>query len=343
MLVLISITKSTFIYGQNSSMLDKLQGKTWIPQSEPHNMKYQYTQSIQTTTRNIKGKDMPINNSFYLSDEVEWEFNNSKVGKIKNGKYIVINAPFGIVIYENGESPNAVTFEILNLDNTELKLKSLFGDIYIYRALEVFDLKYILSQVPAEKNTFDITKNTAFLPSYDFPVNVSTIPDRRYTNVQLTQYSTVSGLRGRVFRKYTPTGIANRHILVVSFGDAKHDRTDVLCLVDNNGKILATLEGMVIVNGITVKQYRMAKSGDGVTIYRVVPNSSTSLSFENITGFSGYISKQGYSITNGNTFSSMKTSDCVSKTGTFTESILSNQNKNIWQYVINGTTVSYGE
>ncbi len=194
MLMLTGMVNSAFIYGQNSSMLDKLQGKTWIHHQSAR--KFKYTQSTQTTILYRPG--ITINNSFYLSDEVEFDFNNSKVGKIPNGKYLIINAPFGVFIDDNGKSPNAVTFEILELDNAELKLKSLFGDIYIYRALEVFDLKYILSQVPAEKNTFDITKNTAFLPSYDFPVNVSTIPDRRYTNVQLTQYSTVSGLRGRV-------------------------------------------------------------------------------------------------------------------------------------------------
>jgi len=332
-LILIGITNSAFVYGQSGSTLDKLQGKTWRSQSRGGDPRdYKFTRSDKIYIIQNESWSRP----FYLSDQIETKFDFNKVGKIENGKYIIVEG------YDPDDKFFSVfVYEILKLDDTEFTIKLSNGSIAPHKALEVCTMKYVLNSVPTTSTPFNATKTAEFQAAYRFPINTTAIQDRLYTNVQLTQYTDVAAQkRGRFFRKFTPSGVTNRHIIVVSFGDTYDNRTDVLCLVDANGNILDKMEGRITVNGLTVKQYQM--TSNGMTIYRVVPTSAASLPFNNITNFSGYITKTGF-VVNGDSFSSVKTSGDVSKTGTVTESFLSNPTSNLWQYVVNGTTISYGE
>ena len=198
------------------------------------------------------------------------------------------------------------------------------------QTISLFSMKYVLENTPIEKLPFNATKNWGFPKGYNYPIDNSNkkIPEKLYDNVQLTQYTGIdSEQRGEFFRKFLlPSGI---YIVVVSFGGASDWRTDVLCTVDKEGNVLSTLEGMVRVMDITVKQYRIAENGSAIYISRVVPSSSTSLRFENISSFSGYIETVGYSIKDGK-FSGV--TSVTSQTKTFTKNLLSDPNVNLWEY-----------
>ena len=67
---------------------------------------------------------------FYLSDTVEQRFDDSKVGKNQNGKYLIIK---GDPSHEVGSFSVS---EILKLDGTEFKIKSLrSGSVSSHKAI----------------------------------------------------------------------------------------------------------------------------------------------------------------------------------------------------------------
>ena len=324
--ILIGITNSAFIYGQKTD-LEKLQGKTWIYQwdvgyEDEGGWKMKYDCCKETYTLYSAKKEYPSYDfPFYLSNQIETQFVHSKVGSVQNGRYM---------IYSRGTAGTSVQ-EILKLTETELTMQSIkSGNILSYRALEYFTMKYVLDNTLKGTLPFAPTKKTGFLEGYNFPINSTTIPDRLHTCVQLTSpTNNASAARGKFFRKFTA---GSYNLVIVTFGDLTKNRTDVLCIVDNNGTIRSTLEGWVTVDGMAVKSYSIQGNGD-VYISRIVPSSSTSLSFGNIddsTVFSGNVETAIYS-TSGGSFV-YKETKAPSLIKTFTRELMSDPSKEVGGY-----------
>lgn len=118
LIIFLTITNKD-LYSQNAvSTLDKLIGKEWFT-IFPGEKKFSnfdiYTKEIRTTTFRFNNVDSKLFYQFYLSDKAETIFNNSDVGKIEEGKYI-------ITLSEKGKLG---VFEIITLTSTSLELKNL--------------------------------------------------------------------------------------------------------------------------------------------------------------------------------------------------------------------------
>ena len=125
-LILTGILNSAFIYGQSGSTLDKLQGKTWRIQWSDDYMDYQFTR----TDKIYMFEDEPTSRPFYLSDQIETQFNESKVGTVTNGRYIIVEGSD-----PDDEYFRVFVYEIMKLDNTEFTIKLRNGSIATHRAL----------------------------------------------------------------------------------------------------------------------------------------------------------------------------------------------------------------
>ena len=340
-LVLISIANNAFVYGQSgSTTLNKLQGKTWRYQwtpgtEESYDSELKFSCCALTSTAffySILGEEEEIiahSRLFYLSDTYESLFDDNKVGKNQNGKYLVVKGDGSPEDDDEYNTESIFVYEILKLTDTEFIIKHLItGTVSNYKALEVCTMKYVMDNTPTEKTPFSV-KGKTFLDGYNFPINNKTIPDRLYKNVQLTQYTNnTTGARGKFLRKCLLTN--GNYIVIVSFGDVYNDRTDVLCLVDKNGNILSTLEGMVIVNSVKVKEYSITGADGIVYISQVVPSTSTpSLSFEGFPNFSGNAVIYTYYVTGGQF---VKNSTNTGQEKTFTKSRMSDPDLNVPQY-----------
>jgi len=339
-LTLISIMNGAFVYGQSGSMLNKLQGKTWrclwAPGSEENFQdELKYSCCTETSTAffyNMPGEeDEEITHSdpFYLSDTYESLFDDNKVGKNQNGKYLVVKGDGSPEDDDEYNTESIFVYEILKLTDTEFTIKHLItGTVSNYKALEVCTMKYVMDNTPTEKTPFNV-KGKTFLDGYNFPINNKTIPDRLYKNVQLTQYTNnTTGARGKFLRKCLLTN--GNYIVIVSFGDVYDNRTDILCLVDKNGTILDKLEGQVTVEGVTVKEYSITGADGIVYISQVVPSTSTpSLSFEGFPNFSGNVVVTSYYIVGGKF---VKSSTNTNPEKTFTKSRMSDPDLNVPQY-----------
>ena len=289
-LILTGIANSAFVYGQGGSMLEKLQGKIWRYQGYSHPIDEKFT----CCTRMFVGDRVPADKPFYLSDTPETKFDHSKVGKIQNGKYLIVE---GIPGRDNEwETWSISVSEIVKLNDTELTFKLRDGSFMTYRALESCTIKNIMSLTPNEKTPFS-GRGKAVLNGYNFPVNNKTIPDRLYSNVQLTQYKTVSESRGKFLRKFQLT--SGYYIVIVSFGNIIDDRTDILCLVDKNGNILDRLEGQITVAGVTAKEYTVISTDGTVYVSQVVPTQTPPLLFETFSSFLGNVVVSTYKVVNG--------------------------------------------
>ncbi len=99
-------------------------------------------------------------------------------------------------------------------------------------------------------------------------------------------------------------------MVIVRFGDLYQSRTEVLCIVDKSGNILSTLEGLVMVNAMLIKQYSITGDNGNITIEQIVPDAAVpSLSFKDVTIFPGNIVSTSYTVNAGKfVVSSKKTS-----------------------------------
>lgn len=121
--ILWTISTMNITYGQNVTTQEKLMNKTWkLQQTNIDNLlvtiKYTSEKEIKTVT--YKKDQHSISNSYYLSNEVNWKFNEQEIGKTKEGKYIIINM---IVGPQGNEYEEVDILEILQLTNTTLKIK----------------------------------------------------------------------------------------------------------------------------------------------------------------------------------------------------------------------------
>lgn len=133
MITLIIISVST--YGQDSlSVMDKLMATTWKGQLTPDGVTEKdflalekYTTTNQTGTIITKTESYTADiGRYYLSDTVDTYFDNNKVGKVVNGKYIVTK-----------RKENFTVYEILKLDSSEFIFKNLTNmSIVKYKAFK---------------------------------------------------------------------------------------------------------------------------------------------------------------------------------------------------------------
>jgi len=131
-LIQIGAAGSVSVYGQ--SMLDKLTGKTWEFEhpagKQEYEIKDRYSNSNRTSAIYARGKELSEYQPFYLSDTVDARFDDSKVGKNRNGKYLIIKGEPG------NEVGSFAVFEILKLNSTEFVIKSLRSNsVFRHRAV----------------------------------------------------------------------------------------------------------------------------------------------------------------------------------------------------------------
>jgi len=324
-----------YFYAQSGTTMEKLQGRIWGWEfhdgRDLHRSDLLYDLYAETSSIYHEGKKLSASNPFYLSNTIDVQFDDSKVGKTQNGKYLIRkgNGALG--------SPTIFVDEILTLNDKELKTKYVtHGTVVTYKNLG-YSMQYIINKMNTEKLPFEGTKQAKFIEQSGLPISNPTtsntysidnsvVSAKLYKNVQLTEYENVVVNEGKFFRKVQLSN--GNYIVVVTFGGIGVSwRTDMLYLVDKNGNVLSSLEGGVTFSGMTVKQYRIMDSGS-VFVSQVRPSSSTALRFD-LTSFSGYVETLVYGIVDGK-FKNMSGSGTSTKT--FTKALLSDPNKNVWQY-----------
>lgn len=110
---------------QNISTLDLLTGKEWtmqFPSKQSYTFKELYSKNEQNVIYTYNGEITETKVPFYLSDSIVPTFDSSKVGKIKNGKYIILH----VDEKKKGVKRKVIkTYEIIKLTTTELILRNL--------------------------------------------------------------------------------------------------------------------------------------------------------------------------------------------------------------------------
>ena len=128
-LILITLAASQFSFSQSSTTtIGRLVDKDWI-RIFPSEKQYMYTDSynreIITTVFVYNNSEVKLFSKYYLSDTIDFTFNENNVGKVYDGKYLV----------KKNEKGDVSVFEILNLSNNTLKLKNIRnGSIIRYKA-----------------------------------------------------------------------------------------------------------------------------------------------------------------------------------------------------------------
>jgi hypothetical protein len=117
--ILVANLASVTSYGQTSFKLSDLQGKVWIQQGLGNQLnEEQYENQKLVITLN---KKYTVEFEYYLSDNLDNSFDQSKVGKIMEGKYIIRRA----LRDNSAQTPIRVsTFEIIELSQNKLVLKN---------------------------------------------------------------------------------------------------------------------------------------------------------------------------------------------------------------------------
>lgn len=138
-MVIIAIFCIGNLSAQEKTIAGMLQEKEWVMQF-PHkvefSMEIKFIGNDYVGVFKFEGKEVEARSPYYLSDEVNWMFNEQKVGCTENGKYIIVN--------ENRKNPKTgpykevIIYEILKLTETELQLKNLRNNsILSYKSEEV--------------------------------------------------------------------------------------------------------------------------------------------------------------------------------------------------------------
>ena len=114
----------TLLFSQEKSVQEQLMSKNWMHDATESRLfcveiNYEKTECIQYII--LKKKGTGIHFVYYLSDSIETQFDNSKVGKKTNGKYIVYS-------YTGEKNDSFFIDEILELTDHLFKHKSIKGD-----------------------------------------------------------------------------------------------------------------------------------------------------------------------------------------------------------------------
>ncbi|GHT78341.1 hypothetical protein AGMMS50262_20870 [Bacteroidia bacterium] len=198
---------------------------------------------------------------------------------------------------------------------------------------EALTIGEAINKMPVTATPFNATKsgsNARFTQSNTYGIyRYTAIPDKLYDNVQLTQYTNADDpeLWGTTFRKFSILNSTNV-LLVVSFGGATDWRTDVMCVVNPSGQILSTLEVVICVADIYVKQFRITAQNQ-IIVTSIKPTSTTSIPFATLKNFYGYRQDIAYSINAQGQF--IQGSVQTYKSKTYTRSYLWDEDINLWE------------
>jgi hypothetical protein len=99
-------------------------------------------------------------------------------------------------------------------------------------------------------------------------------------------------------------------------------------VVNPNGTIVSVLEGTVSGSDVYVKQFRI-NAQNQVIVTRIVPTTTTSITFATFTSFVGYRQDIVYSINVQGQF--VQNSVVTYQSKTYTRSYLENLNTNLWE------------
>ena len=103
-------------YAQKLDTLDMLMAYKWKYTPREHVVVYNtYNANIIESQNIFEHDELTFNSLYYLSNEIETVFEQSKVGEIKNGKYIIIF---------NDKKNNHSVSEIIELNELNLIIKS---------------------------------------------------------------------------------------------------------------------------------------------------------------------------------------------------------------------------
>lgn len=118
---------SLFSTAQGTFKLTDLQGKNWYMKGLADNQttEEKYENDRITT---IIGGSLIFNSEYYLSDVVEKDFDSTKIGQVKEGRFI-IRRPVRSKSKPNQPLSISV-FEIIELSSTKLVYKSYSQSIY---------------------------------------------------------------------------------------------------------------------------------------------------------------------------------------------------------------------
>lgn len=93
--LVLALTNLSAIYAQSKSTLDMLVDKEWMiqfPSNDHPRQGFVFTTMQQIDFLVYRGERIEKFNPFYLSDICETKFDSLKVGKSKEGKFIVVNS-----------------------------------------------------------------------------------------------------------------------------------------------------------------------------------------------------------------------------------------------------------
>ena len=128
-LIVIALAASQYLFSQSSTTaLGRLVDKEWkmiFPSEKQYKYTDSYSKEIITTIFVYNNSEVKLFSKYYLSDNIVSTFNESNMGKVYDGKYLV----------KNNDKGDVSVFEILILSNSTLKLKNIRnGSIICYKA-----------------------------------------------------------------------------------------------------------------------------------------------------------------------------------------------------------------
>lgn len=108
--------------------LDEICFKTWQLNLEGKSYYSQlyFDRENKISTFFYDGKSYPVKYPFYLSDEVEKEFDEKKIGKVNSGHYIIVY---------NTKAGTVHVYEIKNITDTSLQIHVVKDDIMATNAV----------------------------------------------------------------------------------------------------------------------------------------------------------------------------------------------------------------
>ena len=114
---------STLLFSQEKSVQERLMSKEWMldaTEARPHAVGLSFAEKefLFSIIIGENRSSMPV--PYYLSDSIETQFDNSKIGQITHGKYIVYS-------YSGEKNDSFFINEILELTDIFLKCKDIKG------------------------------------------------------------------------------------------------------------------------------------------------------------------------------------------------------------------------
>lgn len=157
-----------------------------------------------------------------------------------------------------------------------------------------------------------------------------TVPDRIFTNVQLTNFERASTdpASGAILLLKFIIPNSNMFLIVVSFGNFYGgDETITLSVVNSDGIITSSLLASVTGIDAYVKQCRII-SQNQIIVTTIMPYVTTSIPFDNLTSFNGHRRDITYSINDQGQFVQTSVQNYYGKT--YPRAYLEDLSINLW-------------